>query len=213
MLICSEKNNVTQFSDKLSVFVEAATHLACAFHEETANFTYPANGSLRSAFGNNAYSLDASDDELEDAQPSTAQQVQETQPVLLNRFTTSMLQNALASTGVNTGLNLGAIQTPSDSNVNQPSTSSSDSQSIQFNQNFNNNPNSNPSNDLPTNIFTNQSTAASSKPARDWSKELSTMRELGLSNDRISRQVLEVTNGNIEQAVNLYWVLLDDQTN
>ena len=38
------------------------------------------------------------------------------------------------------------------------------------------------------------------------------MREFGFNNDSISRQALEATNGNIEQAVSLY-LILNNQSN
>lgn len=225
MMLCTENDIVAKISEKYSVFAEAAVQLAAAFHEEMIASSMQSNGDER-AFGQNNYSLqnyESDDDDLEggvDAAPPAGQAVRETQPIIQNRITTDMVQQAIrAAAGAdpllpstsqqsnartNSGINLGASSGTSSS----PYTASS---SNPFRSSLASNPASSSAiGSATSSSVTGPSAASTSQPgrsSRDWTQQLTTMRELGLFNDALCIQALEACNGNVQEAINLYFVL------
>lgn len=195
MMICTDTENLSKISEKyFRPFVEAAGFLASAFHEEmVAN-----SNNYNTIFGQeNAYSMQnyaSDDDDLEggvDAAPPAGQQVRETQPLLQNRITSDMVQQA--------------IQAAARSDL--PSTSR------QTNQTRDSKPNTNslPSNSSSSSLF-NTPSNQTEQTNRNWTQQLNTMRDLGLSNDAICIQALEASNGDVQEAINLYFILNNQGT-
>jgi len=209
MMICTDAENLTKIAEKYPVFAEASLHLATAFHEENSRVTNStqSNGSnLSSVFGENAYSMNyESDDDLVDNAPPEGQQVRETRPILQNRITLFQFQQALQ-----------AATRPSTSTQQATDLSSSSS----FNSLLNQRPTTNQStSQVPSNeIASNRSAAATTnQPAssqetterKNWTEQLSKMREMGLINERIAILALEASGGNVDEAVNWYLILSD----
>ena len=191
------------------VFAEAAVQLAAAFHEEMIANSAQSNGNSNTVFGpGEIYSLqNYSDDELEGVDagktdlnsyllnmilisnlnikaPPAGQQVRETQPIIQNRITSDMVQQAIQAAARSELLT--EPSTSQQSNVPNQSNSTTNSSSL-------------------NSTTANQRLAQYS--SRDWSQQLTTMREFGLQNNAIAIQALEACNGNVQDAINLYFVL------
>lgn len=221
-MLCSTENDIlAKISEKYSVFAEAAAQLAAAFHEEMIASSTQSNGSSTGerVFGQaNNYSLqyDSDDDDLEggvDAAPPAGQAVRETQPIIQNRITTDMVQQAIRAAAQADPLPSTSRQQPNAQANASPQTTASSS-----NPTFGSSPRfafgsapsatNQPSASTPaTSQTSGQTSNQTRRLSRDWTQQLATMRELGLFNDAICIQALEACNGNVQEAINLYFVL------
>lgn len=199
-MLCTDTENLAKISEKYSVFAEAASILAAAFHEEKIANSIQSNGSgsgSASTFGReNAYSLNyESDDDLGgvDAAPPIGQQVRETQPIIQNRITVDQLQQAIQA----------ATQVARSSEA-VPSTDRRPSSQQQMEQSSSNQ--SSFSSSLNQGSTTAQ-TQNQRQSTRDWTQQLSTMREMGFTDDAISIQALEASDGDVQGAISLYFIL------
>lgn len=207
MMLCTESDSLAKIAEKYSVFAEAAVQLAAAFHEEMIASSIQSNAPNDRVL-ENSYSLqnyESDDDDLEggvDAAPPAGQAVRETQPIIQNRITTDMVQRAIQEAAR-------ASLLPSTSQ--EPNAQPSSSSNAAFGS-----PSPNATSNLATSLASNSADTASSpsiatiQPRRssiDWTQQLATMRELGLLNDAVCIQALEACNGNVQEAINLYFVL------
>ena len=201
MMICTDAENLAKISEKYSVFAEAAVQLAAAFHEEMIANSIQSNGSGSSStvFGReNAYSLNyESDDDLGgvDAAPPDGQQVRETQPIIQNRITVDQLQQAIQAARSEVSASTSRPQ----AGGQQRAASDQNSTSSSFNSLFNT------QSTTPTTAAAAANNQRESR--RDWTQQLSTMRELGFLNDAVSIQALEASEGNVQEAINWYFIL------
>ena len=215
MMLCTESDSLAKISEKYSVFAEAAVQLAAAFHEEMIASSAQSNGGgsgdARSLirFGQvNNYSLqnyESDDDDLEggvDAAPPAGQHVRETQPIIQNRITTDMVQQAIRAAAQANSLPSTSRQQPNAQTSPSPLTQTASSSNATFGS-------SSSASNQPS-AAASSSTPAPSQPrrsSRDWTQQLTTMHELGLFNDAVCIQALEACNGNVQEAINLYFVL------
>jgi len=202
--ICTEHENIMRVLEKHPSLGTAATFLAAQFHEEHAS----ADIFRRSP--RPAYSLDDMTSDDEDPNDDAAQAAGSQQSGPSNDHLRQLLRDALAAANRNVAPSTTSTTTAStltsSSTTNQPpartqSAGSSNritSEMLQMALNT-------------AGLASTPQQPTSAPPSRDWSSELRQMRDMGLTNEVICIRALEMTAGNIEQAVEIYFTLSNTQ--
>ncbi|XP_051157872.1 ubiquitin-like protein 7 [Leptopilina boulardi] len=194
---------VKRIAELHPLLVEAAQHISTAVHEEAHNAatnTDPSNSTASTTAY--SYSLDNLSDDEEMAGDSS-QSSDSTQPSLLNRYpsnsavTTAQLAAALSRTGAR-GFPYSGGTLSSSSSSSRASRNSGVITTEMFSQAMQQAFAFNPSSNVST-----PSTPTSPPQSVDIQRQLAQMHEIGLLDDSVNLQALQITNGDVQAAIEL----------